>query len=224
LAVELMEHQWSLKHLHRLIVTSQAYRRSSSSAGADPATLKADPDNRWYWRMNSTRMEAQAVRDSLLHLAGELDLTLGGPSLDPVKDAASRRRSLYFVHSHNDHHKFLAMFDDASVLECYRRAESIVPQQALALANSQFALGQAEKINARLLTQPGVASDAEFVRAAFETILAARPSAAEQAACEEALTQLTRLLQEQKAPDAVRRARLSVVQALVNHNDFVTIR
>ena len=127
-----------MKHIHRLIVTSNTYRLTSSSAGAASETLAADPDNRFYWRANPIRMEAQVVRDSLLYLAGELDLTRGGPSI-PVNDEASRRRSLYFVHSHNEHQKFLSMFDDASVLECYRRAESIVPQQALALENSPLA-------------------------------------------------------------------------------------
>ena len=106
LAVELIEHGWSMKHMHRLIVTSNAYRMSSSAAGAAPTTLARDAENHFYWRMQPVRMEAQVVRDSLLHLAGELDPTLGGPSI-PVADEASRRRSLYFVHSHNEHQKFL---------------------------------------------------------------------------------------------------------------------
>src|SRR5262249_3545298 len=140
LAVEVMESGWSLKHLHRLIVTSDAYRLSSSAPGASAETLKADPENRYLWRLNPVRRDAQAVRDSMLQLAGQLDLTQGGPSIDVTAQADSRRRSLYFVHSHNDHHKFLMQFDDAGVLECYRRTESIVPQQALTLTNSKFSL------------------------------------------------------------------------------------
>jgi hypothetical protein len=224
LAVELTEHDWSMKHLHRLIVTSNAYRLSSSNAGAARANLTADAENHYYWRMNPVRMESEVVRDSLLHLAGEVDLTTGGPSLDPVKDEASRRRSLYFVHSHNDEHKFLAIFDDANVLECYRRAESIVPQQALALTNSKFSLTMAAKINDRLHERWKKATDAEFVRAAFETILATVPTADEQAECEMALAQLTELLQKQQVQDAPRRARRDLIQALLNHNDFITVR
>ncbi len=223
LAVELREHQWSMKHLHRLMVTSQAYQRTSSSAGAAPECLSADPENRCFWRRDPVRMEAQVVRDSLLHVAGELDLTMGGPSI-PITDEASRRRSLYFVHSHNDHHKFLSVFDDASVLECYRRAESIVPQQALALANSALALNMADKIAARLAQDLGAATDKEFVPAAFEIILGSHPTAAEQAECEKALARLLELLKENKQPDPVRRARANLVHALLNHNDFVTIR
>jgi hypothetical protein len=176
-----MDNGWSMKHLHKLMVTSDAYRRSSSAAGAAPATVAADPENRFYWRMNPVRMEAQVVRDSLLHLAGELDPALGGPSI-PVNDETSRRRSLYFVHSHNDHQKFLSMFDDADVKECYRRAESIVPVQALALSNSRFALAMARKVNDRLHAELGSASDSQFVRAAFEAVLAGAPTPAAPAA------------------------------------------
>src|SRR5438067_9843983 len=124
--------------------------------------------------MNLVRMEAQVIRDSLLYLAGDLDPTLGGPSV-PASDETSRRRSLYFVHSHNEHNRFLSMFDDANVLECYRRAESIVPQQALALENSVASLTAAEKVARRLTDKLGNVSDPEFVRATFETVLVSRP-------------------------------------------------
>jgi mono/diheme cytochrome c family protein len=223
LAVELIEHGWSLKHLHRLMVTSNAYRRSSSSTGATSAN-SADPENRWYWRRDPVRMEAQAVRDALLYLAGELGPTMGGPPIDPVAQEASRRRSLYFVHSHNDHHKFLSTFDDASVLECYRRSESIVPQQALALSNSRLALDAAAKIAVRLQHRLGNVPDASFVRAAFELILGATPTAPEQAECEQALAEWAALLRRQGNPDAAARARIDLVHALLNHNDFITIR
>jgi hypothetical protein len=223
LTVELVEHGWSLKHLHRLVVTSNAYRMTSSTAASrnPPA---ADPENRYGWHRNPVRMEAQVVRDSLLALAGELDGAMGGPPLDLGQEETSRRRSLYFVHSHNDHHKFLSAFDDASVLECYRRSESIVPQQALALSNSKFALEMAGRINDRLHARLGDVPDPAFARAAFELVLCDSPSAAEQAECEWALAELTALLKKQGRPDARRRARGDLVHALVNHNDFLTVR
>ena len=68
---------WSMKHIHRLIVTSETYRMSSSSAGAASQNLRRDPDNHFYWRMNPIRMQSQVVRDSLLRLSDELDLTMG---------------------------------------------------------------------------------------------------------------------------------------------------
>jgi hypothetical protein len=224
LAVEFMENGWSMKHLHRLLVTSNTYRLLSGSAGATAATIAADPENRFYWRMNSTRMEAQVLRDSLLHLAGLLNPTMGGPPLDPMREEASCRRSVYFIHSHNDYHRFLSMFDDASVLECYRRAESIVPQQALALSNSKFALDMATRINDCLNQKVGNAGDAEFVSAAFATVLAATPTAQERAECERALAAWKNLLDLQKQPDAISKARADLIRALVNHNDFITVR
>ncbi len=219
LAVELRDNKWSLKHLHRLICTSQTYRLNSSNANATPETLAADPDNKFYWRANPRRMEAQLVRDSLLHLAGELDLKMGGPSI-PVADQNSKRRSLYFVHSHNEHQQFLSIFDDANVLECYRRSESIVPQQALALENSPLATAMAEKIAGRI----NAVGDEEFVRAAFLNILATEPTKPEFDLIVSALAQLTEIATQKKTPNAAAQARIQIVHALLNHNDFVTIR
>ena len=223
LAVELIEHNWSMKHIHRLIVTSETYRMSSSSANVTNETLAADPENRFYWRMKPIRMEAQIVRDTLLSLAGELDLTFGGPSI-PVNNEASRRRSLYFVHSHNEHHKFLSMFDDASVLECYRRAESIVPQQALALENSPLATTMAEKIAQRLAAANPTASDQEYIRAAFRTVLSIEPTESEQVVSLEAVARLTVAAKLKNRPNPETHARTNLIHALLNHNDFVTIR
>ena len=238
LAVELIEHNWSMKHIHRLIVTSQTYRLSSSSADLSSrsretseigdrtltsSATEIDPENRFYWRMNPVRMEAQIVRDSLLSLAGELDLTLGGPSV-AINDEASRRRSLYFVHSHNDHQKFLSTFDDANVLDCYRRAESIVPQQALALENSPLATAMAGKITQRLAEARPNAADSDFIRAAFVSILSVEPSADELATTSELLNRMTELARTKKRPNPEALARTNLVQTLLNHNDFITIR
>jgi hypothetical protein len=220
LAVEFAESGWSLKRLHRLIVTSRAYRLSSSNAGADPTTRSADPENRYLWRMNPVRMDAPTVRDSLLRLSGELDPKRGGPAVPSAQQDASKRRSVYFFQSHNEHSKFLSIFDDASVLECYRRSESIVPQQALALANSKFAMAAGEKIAARLGDRP----DPAFVAAAFELVLGCTPTADEQTACEQAMAEFRSLAKDRPAAEQAKRARVNLVQALLNHNDFVTVR
>lgn len=223
LAVEFIEHDWSMKHLHRLIVASQTYRQSSSNAGAPDTNAAVDRDNQFYWRMNPVRMEAQIVRDSLLHLAGELDVSLGGPSI-PVNDEASRRRSMYFVHSHNDHQKFLSMFDDANVLDCYRRVQSIVPQQALALENSPLATTMAGKIAERISAKNPSASNAEFIRDAFVTILTVEPTTEESATMSELLQRMTELARTNNRPNPEILARTNLVQTLLNHNDFITIR
>jgi hypothetical protein len=221
LAVEFMEHGWSMKHLHRMILLSDTWGLASSPVGAESSTALSDPENRWYWRANSVRMEAQIIRDSLLSLAGQLDPTLGGPSI-PVSMENSRRRSLYFVHSHNEHQKFLALFDDANVLECYRRADSIVPQQALALENSPLAIEMAARIAERLNKLHPAATDEQFVQIACTTVLAAEPSPEELAVCLDALSAF-----RNTAPagsDAPTAAKNALVHALINQHDFITIR
>ena len=207
LTVDFMNNGWSLKHLHRTMLLSGLYRRSSSNANADAATLAADPDNANYWRMNPRRMESQLVRDSLLHLAGKLDLTLGGPSIDPVKAETSPRRSLYFVQNANEEHRFLATFDNSNVLECYRRNESVVPQQALALTNSQLSRDCADALAAKL----GKLDADPFVTQSFLTVLGRPPSESERQASSEGFT-------------ALKQNRSLFLQALINHNDFVTLR
>jgi mono/diheme cytochrome c family protein len=222
LAAGFIESGWSFKQLHRLLVTSEAYRRRSSNAAADPATLAADPGNRFYWRAHPRRMESQVVRDSLLHLAGELDPTVGGPPLPP--NGNSRRRGLYLLHSGDAEDKFLTMFDNADILQCYRRSESIVPQQALALANAGISLDAAGKIAAGIhAAHPGEDRGA-FVDGAFVLLLGRAPDEAERSACLDYWTEMSGLesVKATADPDATIRARL--VHAVLNHNDFVTVR
>lgn len=225
LAAELMENNWSMKHIHRLIMTSQCWQLASSTMGCDDATLAADPDNNFYWRRKPLRMESQVVRDSLLQLAGALDLTMGGPSLDANSRSTNNRRSLYFKHSRDDQNEFLAMFDDADILRCYRRSESVVPQQALALANSELALTMARRVAANI-TSAAVENSADdrFVTAAFEIVLCRQPTAQELAVCLDAMSE-TRSVLQGKSPDQIQqRSRENLVHALINHNDFITVR
>jgi hypothetical protein len=173
--------------------------------------------------MNPQRMDANVLRDSLLHLAGTLDPTLGGPTIDP-KRGDSTRRSFYFTQSPEDLNKFLEMFDNANTKECYRRDESILPQQALALANSQLVNNAAAKVAERLVKDTESASDEVFIRRAFTTLLATVPTPAEQAFCAESLAQFLTAAKERKAAQPEAKARAAFVHALLNHNDFITIR
>lgn len=224
LATEFMASGWSMKHMHRLMVLSRTYRLSSSNADASKASLTKDAENKYYWRMNPVRMEAQALRDSLLQLAGQLDLTMGGPTINPEKEDTVFRRSLYFTHSKEDVHKFLETFDNANVLECYRRPESVLPQQALALSNSKLSMVAAGKLTEILLKDSETASDDGFIRVAYQSILAVKPGKAELEACGEALLELRSLAEKQGQADPVKRARAGLVHALFNHNDFITVR
>ena len=84
------------------------------------------------------------------HVAGSLDQTVGGPDLDPETGLKSLRRSLYFRHAKEKRVMFLRLFDSPNVLSCYRRSDSVMPQQALALANSSLCLEQARLLAGRL--------------------------------------------------------------------------
>jgi len=237
LAVELVEHNWSMKHLHQLMVTSNTYRLASDAHQLSAANLKIDPDNRALWRMNTRRLEAELVRDCLLHVGGSLDCSLGGPDIDFQLGESSKRRSVYFRHAYEKQMQFLVLFDAANVNECYRRSESVIPQQALAVANSPLSLTQS-RLLARRLTESAV-GDGEFIQRAFEQILSREPSVNELATCAQFLAgQATQLAEPGKlnlfvgekkaevgpAAEPVQRARENLIHVLVNHNDFVTIR
>jgi hypothetical protein len=208
-----------MKHLHRLICTSAAYRMSSAMKAGESAA-RIDPDNRLLWRRVPIRLEAQVVRDGILALAGTLDPTMGGPPVPAAAQAASRRRSLYFWHSEISGNPFLATFDDAAPRECYQRDQSIVPQQALALANAAVVHDAASQIASRL--QAGAGDDAAFIERAFGMIVNRDPTADERAACEAALAKWRAV--GRSPPNAADPARTHLVWALLNHNDFVTLR
>ncbi|TVQ00183.1 MAG: DUF1553 domain-containing protein [Planctomycetaceae bacterium] len=229
LAAEWIASGWSMKHLHQLIVTSAAYRMSSATRGRE-ANVAIDRDNRLLWRRSPIRIESQVVRDSILALAGTLDLSVGGPAVPTAEQPDSKRRSLYFFHSNNYRDLFLTMFDEAPVTECYRRDQSIVPQQALALINSRLVLDAAAPIAGRISEIAATSPDGDdehaaektddtLLRVAFEHLLGSPPSDEELAAGREALA-AWRALPEMTEE----RVRENLIWSLLNHNDFVTLR
>src|SRR5260370_28218493 len=232
-----MARGWGMKYIHRRMVTSSAYRMRSSGGTAAEPNRKTDPDNVYYWRMNVRRMEAEAVRDSLLLLGGKLDETRGGPDLDESKGQKLNRRSIYFRTAPDLQMEMLKVFDVASPNECFERTESVVPQQALALANSPLSFAMARSIAARLSAE--TKNSEKFISAAFDLILGRPASGAEIAESMNFLTEQAALYRDpaklshfqsgEKAaiapagdPDA--RAKESLTHVLLNHNHFVTIR
>lgn len=221
LAAELVDSGWSMKHIHRLLVNSAVYRMSSSNAGAE-SNLALDRDNRLWWRRQPIRLESQIVRDSILSLAGTLDLAMGGPPVPPAKQADSPRRSLYFFHSNNQRDLFLTMFDEALVTDCYRREQSVVPQQALALTNSKMILIASQQIAERLSHDTDSQRDStarDFIATSFMTLLSISADETELAACETALATW-----ESQPGGTPEQARAHLIWVLLNHNDFVTLR
>jgi mono/diheme cytochrome c family protein len=222
LAAELIESGWDMKHLHRLIVTSATYRMSSEASGCK-ADIAIDSDNIYWWRRNPIRLDAEVIRDSVLSLAGRLDLTMGGPPVPTANEDDSHRRSIYFFHSNNERNLFLTTFDEALVTECYRRNQSIVPQQALAMTNSRLVLDSAkpiaEQISKSISHKSSEVDDAAFIRSAFLLMLANPPNDVEFNTSQEAIEKW-RELPKVSSQDA----RSYLVWSLLNHNDFVTMR
>jgi mono/diheme cytochrome c family protein len=195
LAVEFRDSCQSLKHLHRLIVTSSTYRQTSAD---NPTFARIDSGNQFYWRMNRRKLEAEAVRDSILQVSGKLNLKMGGPSfqdflierpehsphyhyhLHDAEDPRSHRRSVYRFVVRSQQQPFLATLDCADPsLSVEKRNETITPQQALALLNNQLTVAMARHFAARMTqldTDP-----ASQVRAAFRLALGRTPTAEEQA-------------------------------------------
>jgi len=237
LASEFMEKNWSMKVMHQLMVTSNAYWMQSSTTDVKYPSLTRDPENRYLWRMNPRRMEAEAVRDTVLYLAGQLDTAMGGPELEENMGQEILRRSIYFRNTPNLQMEFLKLFDAPNPTSCYERNESIVPQQALAMANSKLSLSHARLLARRLGGQATPVGT--FVADAFETVLGRPPSAEERAESEKFLGRQIALFHDLKKLTAFRvtvasevgpgsdpslRARENLVHALFNRNAFLTIR
>jgi hypothetical protein len=226
LAVEFMRNGWSLKALHRLMVTSSTYRMASTP---DETCAQIDPDNTFLWRMPSRRLEAEAVRDNLLYIAGDLDLTRGGPEIDHQLGLTSKRRSLYLRLAAEKEVEFLRIFDGPTVTECYERRPSVIPQQALALGNSEIAFRQAASLAARLTRElPTPQDDEAFIQRAYASILARSAQSDELVLCREFLQPAVRaaLAPRRHLPldSSRKRQRENLILVLLNHNDFVTVR
>ena len=243
LAVELMEHDWKMKPIHKQIVLSRTYAQQSMLSSAQASNLSRDPDNQYLWRANSRRLEAEAVRDAILLVSGNLNLTAGGPELDEASGMQVPRRSLYFRNSKEKKMTFLDMFDRPNVVDCYRRSESIVPQQALALANSPLLLAESRRLARTLSEEVGPSAEpidlVPFISIAFDQILNRPPTSSELEECSQFLRAQTAKFADPTAlvkftggvathvPPAEnphQRARENLVHVLMNHNDFITIR
>jgi hypothetical protein len=192
LAAGLRDGDGSLKRLHRLLVTSAAYRQASVER---PGPARRDGSNLLLWRMNRSRLEAEALRDAVLASSGDLDLDMGGPSdrqfffkddHSPVYDyrrfegdsPAARRRGVYRFIVRSVPDPFLECLDcpDASLL-APQRYTTLTAQQSLALLNNPFMARQAERFAARLARE--VASLERRVEGAYLIALGRPPGAEE---------------------------------------------
>jgi hypothetical protein len=241
LAVDFVEHGWTLKRLHKLIMTSAVYRQSSRRGGADKTTQaeSVDPANDLLGRMPLRRLEAEAVRDAILAVSGQLDRRIGGlPTplvsrpdglilVDASNPAAANRRSLYIFARRNYPVGLLNVFDfPIMALNCTRRPMTATPLQSLAALNSEFILEQAAAFADRVRSEAGPAEPlAALVDRAFVLAFARRPSPNERRVCVESLERQRDDYQTEKASpaEAARKALVGLCHMLLCGNEFLYV-
>jgi len=173
------EGAWSLRWLHREIVTSRAWRQS---AAVRPELTAADPDNRLLARASRRRLDWEAWRDSLCVAAGSLDLAAGGgPGIDPLAADRMHVRSLYARLDRQDVPGLLRTFDIANPdTAVHVRTRTTVPQQGLAALNAPLVVEAARRLAARATTEAAGGGDGAFVERLWRAALSRSPSAEEQ--------------------------------------------
>ncbi len=195
LAVQLTEKQWSLKAMHKLMLTSATYRQASRHPEQDKLQA-ADPGNRLLWRMNWQRLDAEALRDSILAVSGQLNPAAGGPPVlfnvpddvaqgfeffkwFPSPDEEQRRRSVYLIQRRSVLFPMAETFDAPNLsTSCSRRLSTIVAPQALTLLNGVITRQASAALAARLETV------ADPVNEAFWLALGRAPTDSERAQAE----------------------------------------
>lgn len=217
LAEEALRSKWSLKHLHKLMMTSATYRQVSTTRR--PASL-VDASNRLLWRQNSRRLDAESLRDAVLSVTGKLNLERGGPGYRDFKYTEAYapiyeyltpdkpelwRRSIYRFVVRTTPHQFMSTLDcpDPANLTP-ARVTTTTALQALAMSNNEFMLQQSQHLAQRLKTATELS--AEQVRRAFWLTLQRAPNADE-------LLTATELVEQQSL--------FALCRALLNANEFM---
>jgi hypothetical protein len=219
--------QWSCKHIHRLILTSSVYRQTSTPR---PDLDAIDPDNRLLARYPLRRLDAEAVREAMLSVSGELDPKAGGPFVPSKRTpegvvevaesaAGAKRRSIYLQQRRTQVVTFLQLFDAPAIVStCGKRSPSTVPLQSLALLNSEFARLRARAFATRLLRE--AEADVRLMLA-FRISCGRLPNEDERTACEKFLEKQRPVYAQEKDPAA--RAWTDLCQMLLASNAFLYV-
>ena len=195
LAAELVRGGWSLKHLHRIIMTSRTYQQASDYRAT---AAGIDPDNQWWWHFPRQRLEGEAIRDAALSVAGLLNPKMGGPGFFPElpagmpaprggwsveADAGERnRRSIYVFARRNARYPMFDAFDMPEAQStCPRRNVTTSPLQALTLLNDRLTLGWATQLAGRVLEATDQTDGDAWVDRAYQLAFCRLPSSEERA-------------------------------------------
>ena len=234
LAGELIRSGWSLKHIHRTILLSSTYRRSSESL---TKSLEADPTNNLFWRQNLKRLSAEQVRDSVLSVTGQLNHEQFGPPMYPTLSAevlASQsqpgrnwehssiaqqaRRSVYVHVKRSLPVPMLSVFDFPETdTSCEARFLTVQPGQALTMLNSQWMQEQAQHLLDRVTQEVG--ADLSKQAARCLELVDSKPAA--QADIDELVTLVERLKTKEGQSEAIARRNMALVA--LNLNQFIFV-
>lgn len=228
LASKLIQDDWSMKSIHRIVLNSATYRQSSH---LQTESFKADPDNRMVWRNSSRRLDAEAIRDQMLAISGEIDLTIGGPYIPtsrlesgeivaPEDITGSSRRSLYLNQKRTQVVSFLSVFDAPSIVfNSVRRNTSTMSLQSLSLLNSDFAVRRSRAIATRL--QRLESDELNRLTLAFQIFYCREPNQNEATELIRFLEHQSKLYSEQS--DARDRAWQDLCQSLMASSEFMYV-
>jgi len=244
LTAEFINHGWSVKHLHRLILNSHTYRQG---VAPNAANNTIDPENKFLWRRRPQRLESEILRDSMLTVAGSINSEMFGPSVKPpipgeamqarnVKNpypqnlsdtVETRRRSIYMFHKRVVQYPLMQAFDapDAQV-SCGQRTNTTVAPQALALLNDPFVRLRSEEFAQRLIHEAG-SDGAAQIRSAFQAGLARQPDNDELKVAKTFLAEQSaaRKIHDQKLTDDAAKtlALTDFCQMVFSFNEFIYV-
>jgi hypothetical protein len=214
LANELVEHNWQLKRLHRMMMTSSVYMQS---AEFDESRAQIDRENTLLWRWKPRRLEAEAIRDSMLSVSGKLDRTMFGPG---TLDQNMTRRSVYFFIKRSRLIPMMMLFDwPEHLVSIGQRSSTTIAPQALMFLNSPQGRQYAQAFAARLPQDSLQDSITEAYRLAF----ARRPSSQELKLSSAFVEQQQAIYREENVTDAEAAALTDLCQALMSMNEFVYV-
>jgi mono/diheme cytochrome c family protein len=217
LAGELVRNNWSLKHVHRLIMTSETFQQESAFSAA---AGKIDPDNKLLWRYAPRRLEAEAVRDSILAVSGQLERTMfGSGTLDPRQ----KRRSIYFTVKRSLLNPMLNLYDAPETLTSTgRRNSTTTAPQALLLINSPYIRELAQAFAARISQQPE--DDlSTIVTNAFRLALNREPSKGELRAAIQFIKAQQKDYEQSNSSKTKLAALADFAQAMFSLNEFIYV-
>ena len=218
LAIQLIQEGWRLKPIHKLMMSSAAY---AQSAEYDAPRAAIDPDNRLFWRRPWRRLEAEAIRDAMLAVSGDLDSTRFGPG---TLDENHRRRSIYFTIKRSQLVPLMMLFDAPDSLQGIGlRPSTTIAPQALALMNDPQVRGYARSF-ARRLAPRLVESPENALRQAYEIALG-RPPLPDEISDSMAFWESQTASYRESRGDAAGEAALAdFLQALFGLNEFLYVQ